>query len=603
MLQARVRVVACGIVALALVAVSVVVALGFIGHQHKALAASPVKIMALGDSITGSPGCWRAILWNRLLSNFYTNIDMVGTLNDSTSCALPFDGDNEGHGGFLVTNVANQNLLPGWLAATTPDIVMMHFGTNDAWGGIPTSTILAAYTTLVGQMRASNPNMKILVAQIIPMNPTNGCSNCQQGVINLNAAIPAWAASLSTTQSPIIVVDQWTGFDDSTDTYDGVHPNDSGNQKMSDKWYPALTSVLTPNIPPPTTTPLPPVTNGPLKVAIQLNGSDNTQESDMNVQVTNVSSSAVSNVSFRLYFTMDQNEPMSDYVVDDYNDYFTGGGSGKSTVIGPVANTYNSGYFELSLGSSPLPAGATWTMNGRLRMADWSTLYNSANDWWHTIFTSTYTTTQYIPAYSNETLVWGQAPGTAGSGTPIPTSTPGGPTATPVPPTATPTIAPTRTATAVPTATPVPPTATPTPRAGTATPVPPTSTPTSGGNGVTASGVVASNSPYFGEEDIKFSNTSSITALTATITVQKTAGVSYNGAYTTFGGTTVTHVDNGSTIVYTFTLNSGQTVSPNTGLLLAAQFGGTGTAHSTTGDLWSITTTSGGVTNTLSGHF
>jgi hypothetical protein len=26
------------------------------------------KIMALGDSITGTPGCWRAILYNRLWS-------------------------------------------------------------------------------------------------------------------------------------------------------------------------------------------------------------------------------------------------------------------------------------------------------------------------------------------------------------------------------------------------------------------------------------------------------------------------------------------------------------------------------------------------------
>src|SRR3954454_14239078 len=27
---------------------------------------APVKIMALGDSITGSPGCWRALLWQML---------------------------------------------------------------------------------------------------------------------------------------------------------------------------------------------------------------------------------------------------------------------------------------------------------------------------------------------------------------------------------------------------------------------------------------------------------------------------------------------------------------------------------------------------------
>ena len=37
----------------------------------------------------------------------------------------------------------------------------MHLGTNDMWGGfIPTGTVLAAYTKLVGQMRANNPAMK-----------------------------------------------------------------------------------------------------------------------------------------------------------------------------------------------------------------------------------------------------------------------------------------------------------------------------------------------------------------------------------------------------------------------------------------------------------
>ncbi|MEO3871669.1 cellulose binding domain-containing protein [Nonomuraea sp. B12E4] len=39
-------------------------------------------------------------------------------------------------------------------------------------------------------------------------------------------------------------MDQWTGFSTSTDTYDGVHPNAAGDQKMSDKWYPALVSAL-----------------------------------------------------------------------------------------------------------------------------------------------------------------------------------------------------------------------------------------------------------------------------------------------------------------------------------------------------------------------
>ncbi|MEO3871670.1 GDSL-type esterase/lipase family protein [Nonomuraea sp. B12E4] len=134
--------------------------------------AAPIRIMPLGDSITGSPGCWRALLWNRLQSTGHTDIDFVGTLPPQ-GCGVSYDGDNEGHGGFLATNVANQNQLPGWLAATRPDIVLMHFGTNDVWSNIAPATILSAFTTLVNQMRASNPNMKILGRQDHPDEPVH----------------------------------------------------------------------------------------------------------------------------------------------------------------------------------------------------------------------------------------------------------------------------------------------------------------------------------------------------------------------------------------------------------------------------------------------
>lgn len=200
---------------------------------------SLVKIMALGDSITGSPGCWRALLWQKLPAD---RVDFVGTL-PGQGCGFPYDRENEGHGGALVTNVANQNQLVGWLAAADPDVVLMHFGTNDVWSNLAPATILAAYTRLVAQMRTADPAMKILVAQIIPMNASN-CADCGQRVVALNAAIPAWAAGLSTTASPITVVDQWTGFTPATDTYDGVHPNDTGNTKIAERWYPALTAAI-----------------------------------------------------------------------------------------------------------------------------------------------------------------------------------------------------------------------------------------------------------------------------------------------------------------------------------------------------------------------
>lgn len=206
------------------------------------LADAQTRIMPLGDSITGSPGCWRALLWDRLQSTGFTHIDFVGTLPPQ-GCGIAYDGDNEGHGGYLATNVADQNLLPGWLSATRPDIVIMHFGTNDVWSARTPSQILAAFSKLVDQMRASNPNMKILVAQIIPVAP-GGCAECPQRTIEFNAAIPGWAASKSTTASPIVVVDQWTGFNPATDTSDGVHPNDAGIVKIANEWYQPLTQFL-----------------------------------------------------------------------------------------------------------------------------------------------------------------------------------------------------------------------------------------------------------------------------------------------------------------------------------------------------------------------
>ena len=34
------------------------------------------------------------------------------------------------------------------------------------------------------------------------------------------------------------------GFVPATDTYDGVHPNDNGNVKIANRWYPALSALI-----------------------------------------------------------------------------------------------------------------------------------------------------------------------------------------------------------------------------------------------------------------------------------------------------------------------------------------------------------------------
>ena len=202
------------------------------------------KILPLGDSITGSPGCWRQKLWAGLQEAGLSSIDFVGSENNATHCGINYDGDHEGHGGFLARDIVGDNQLPAWLENASADAVMMHLGTNDIWNGISTKAILESYTSLVSQMREDNSAMVIFVAQLIPMNPTEyPCASCADAVIALNQAIPTWARSLSTEESPIVIVDQWTGFDVINDTSDGVHPTESGNEKLSSKWLSAIKAV------------------------------------------------------------------------------------------------------------------------------------------------------------------------------------------------------------------------------------------------------------------------------------------------------------------------------------------------------------------------
>jgi hypothetical protein len=52
------------------------------------------------------------------------------------------------------------------------------------------------------------------------------------------------AAEISSAQSPVFVVDQYHGFDAVSDTFDGVHPNQQGEEKMAVNWFKALNSYL-----------------------------------------------------------------------------------------------------------------------------------------------------------------------------------------------------------------------------------------------------------------------------------------------------------------------------------------------------------------------
>jgi hypothetical protein len=198
--------------------------------------AAPIRVWPLGDSITHR-GCWRAYLWRQLQQDGYTNIDFTGTLNDCNHCDqcsnFQYDHDHEGHGGFLITNIAAGNYgqdpkggtFDQWLAVGKPDITLMLFGTNDCMANKPTTSIISAYTWALQKMRKANPKVYLIVSKVLPVDQS------LTQIKALNTAIDTWATQQTTTDSPIVVVDQFTGFNAKTDTYDGIHPGPSGEEK------------------------------------------------------------------------------------------------------------------------------------------------------------------------------------------------------------------------------------------------------------------------------------------------------------------------------------------------------------------------------------
>ena len=121
----------------------------------------------LGDSITEIT-CWRPLVWSQLASaNLTGSIQLVGSMNTIPgNCQKPagFDARHEGHSGYQAYDVARTNIA-GWVQNSKPDVVQFMLGTNDVnIGKRDANAILNAYTSILGSLRAANPNVSVIVS-------------------------------------------------------------------------------------------------------------------------------------------------------------------------------------------------------------------------------------------------------------------------------------------------------------------------------------------------------------------------------------------------------------------------------------------------------
>jgi acetyl esterase len=201
---------------------------------------APVKIMAVGDSITAGAdffSSYRYSLWEKLFAAGYL-VEFVGTQTSETRVG-PLA--HEGYGGknteYLAANV------PAHFREHPADVVLLHSGHNHFAEERPVHGIVAATEKLIGEFRAVNPRVMVLLAQVIPAGKLPKYSY----IPDLNREIALLAARLDSPSQRVMLVDQARGFDWAVDTVsDLVHPNARGAEKMAQVWFGALKKVLPP---------------------------------------------------------------------------------------------------------------------------------------------------------------------------------------------------------------------------------------------------------------------------------------------------------------------------------------------------------------------
>jgi acyl-CoA thioesterase-1 len=196
------------------------------------------KIMVLGSS-NETRTCWRAFLWQKLRAAGVMNFDYVGRTVVGPDCGvMGYDKDVEAAPGTIITGFTASDFATRY-KANPPDIVLVHVGGADAREGIAISKILGAYTLAVEQARLVNPHVAFLVGAHTPQQPMTG-------ILELNAAIPIWAAKISTPDSPVGSVDLFTGIVSATDLSDGTHLNEAGSTKVADRFLAPLLPFFKP---------------------------------------------------------------------------------------------------------------------------------------------------------------------------------------------------------------------------------------------------------------------------------------------------------------------------------------------------------------------
>jgi lysophospholipase L1-like esterase len=234
-----------------------------------AVAQHPMRIMALGDSITAgytdNPTFnvpfgfgFRSGLYSRLTNANYP-FQFVGGSQEPFNGAsgLPKtvsapdlrtvnENFHRGYGGWNADSL--NGYIPYWLNSDNPDVVLLMIGINSIGSGSSGNPTGAenSLNTLVQSIFNTRPNISVVVAQITPYSSYTN-SIVQYNDYIKNTLVP----NFSNQGKKISTVDQYSNFlkngsIDATLYSNGInHPNATGYDRMAQTWFSGIQALGT----------------------------------------------------------------------------------------------------------------------------------------------------------------------------------------------------------------------------------------------------------------------------------------------------------------------------------------------------------------------
>ncbi|WP_148046196.1 GDSL-type esterase/lipase family protein [Nocardioides marmoriginsengisoli] len=226
-----------------------------LGPVEPAQAADRHRILITGDSITqGSAGdyTWRYRLWAKL-ARTAPGSSFVGTRSDLYDVVNRRPGSRSYAAGFPATAHAagwgdsyrsGVGTIAAQVRSTKPDVLVVMLGGNDLSHLTSPLATIANVRTYIARARAARPGLDVVVGEVpTRYDPWSRKYQLRAQAADYASRLRALADRLDTGTERVVTARTGDGWDPARHTWDGTHPNSTGEALIAQRVSQALARI------------------------------------------------------------------------------------------------------------------------------------------------------------------------------------------------------------------------------------------------------------------------------------------------------------------------------------------------------------------------